>query len=164
MLIVYGDDVEPPLARWWKRPQVLSCYFCDLAPLVAIDSRLGGLYIARCAGLNLNKTKNIGVPPDQVDFSMAARRTIVTCHDHVAQLAQVEVSMLLALRAGPQVPRLFIRWKCVLRHPIQTANYASREESGEHWASVAIPARAKCDRHHKEGQERSPAIPGMGIV
>ncbi|HXX02661.1 MAG TPA: hypothetical protein VEJ00_15700, partial [Candidatus Acidoferrales bacterium] len=130
------------LARWWKRPQVLSCYLRDLAPLMAIDGRLGGLYVTRCAGFNLNKTKNIGVPPDEVDLSRAARRAKVASHDHITQLAQVEVSILFASCAGPQVPRLFIRWKYTLCQPIEAPDNPSREEGGEHCASVAASMHA----------------------
>src|SRR5579862_3691608 len=33
-VIVYGDDIESPLARWWKSLAILASNLGDLAPLV----------------------------------------------------------------------------------------------------------------------------------
>src|SRR5580658_2037192 len=98
--IVYAHDVEPPLARRGLAAQVLSCYRGDFAAFVAIHSRLGSLHVARCARLNLNKAKHIGIPTDQVDFSRLSRRTVVAGHDNIPQAAKVEAGVVLPAPSG----------------------------------------------------------------
>jgi len=57
------------------------------------------------ARLHLDETENIGVPADQIDFAASARRTEITCDDHVASLAQMEVSRVFPLPSFLQMWR-----------------------------------------------------------
>jgi hypothetical protein len=78
---------------------------------MTINRRFSGLYLARCPRFNLNKTKDVPIPSDKVDLSVAARGTEVSCHDHVTQLAQVKTSLFLALGAGLLALRSGVRWQ-----------------------------------------------------
>jgi len=63
---------------------------------VAISGRFGGLYAARRPRLNFNKTRQLGTPADQLDFSRLPRRAVVAGDDDVTQAAQMEVSVRFA--------------------------------------------------------------------
>ncbi len=94
---------------------------------MAVHSRLGSLDIARCSSLNFNKTKNIGVPADQVDFSPLPRRAVVAGHDDVTQPAEMEVSVFFTAPAGALMLRLPVRRQSVLRQPVKAANGCVRK-------------------------------------
>jgi hypothetical protein len=89
---------------------------------VAVHCRLGRLYVERCTGFNLNKTKNIVVPADQVNFSPLPWRAVVSGHDDVTQLAKMEVSVFFAAPAGALMLRLSVRRQSVLRQPVEAAD------------------------------------------
>ena len=97
--IVYADDIEPPLAGGWKTPEIVSSYLCHLPPLMPIHSRLSGLDIVRRARFNFHKTKNIFVPTYQIDLSSTARSAVVPRDQHITDLAEVEVGVLLSAHA-----------------------------------------------------------------
>src|SRR5271169_6185567 len=130
--IVYAHNIESPLARWWKPPEVLSCHRGHLAPFVPVHRRLWSLHIARGPRLNFNETKHIRIPSDQVDFPAAARRTKIARHHLIPQLSQMEVRVLLPMRAGPLMPRPRVSRKHPPRNPIQAVNDRSRETGGQH--------------------------------
>src|SRR5438309_8083326 len=122
MRIVYAYDVESPLTRRWLAAQVFPHHLGDLAALMAIDGRFRGLHIARCAGFNLDKTKHILVPADQVNFSTAARRAEVARHHGIALLAKVEVSVFFPAGSGALVLRTRVRRQHAGGEPIKAVN------------------------------------------
>jgi len=93
---------------------------------VAIHCRFGGLYVARGARLNFDKTQDILVPPNQVDFSPSTRRPKVARHHHVPQTPQVEVRIFLAPPPRPLMHGGIVGRKRSLRHPVQRPNRSLR--------------------------------------
>jgi hypothetical protein len=94
---------------------------------MAVHCRLGSLHVNGCSGLNLNKTNNIVVPADQVDFSPLPRRAVVPGHDDVTQPAEMEVSVFLAAPASALMLRLPVRGQSVLRQPVKAADGCVRK-------------------------------------
>src|ERR1700691_4574809 len=107
--IVYADHIETPLARRWNSPKVTPHPPPHQSPLVPVDSRFPGLYIACGARLNFHEAKNIRVPSDQVKLSPAARRAEVSRHHGVSQLAQMKVSRLFSPPPGAMMCRNLFR-------------------------------------------------------
>src|SRR5256885_1837541 len=99
---------------------------------MSVDCRFRRLHVARCSGLNFNKTKNIRVPADQVNLSPASRRTKVAGDNDIAQSAQVEVSVFFAPRPRPLMLRSRISRDHTMRDPVQTANHSSGYICREH--------------------------------
>jgi hypothetical protein len=130
--IVYAYDIESPLARGRKPPQVLPRHLRNLAPFVPVHRRLRGLYIARGPSLNFNETKNISVPANQVDLPAATRRPEIALHHHISQLSQVEVCVFFPVRTGALVPGPRISREHPPRNPIRAVNDRSRENGGKH--------------------------------
>jgi hypothetical protein len=94
---------------------------------MAVHCRLGSLYVERRTGFNLNKTKYIVVPADQVNLSPLPWRAVVSGHDGVTQLAEMEVSVFFALPAGA-----LMRGQCVWRQsmpgqPVEAADGSVRK-------------------------------------
>lgn len=113
-VIVYAHDVEPPLARGWKPPQIVARHLRHFPSLVPIHRRFGALHIPRRPRLNLYKTKHIFLPSDQVDLSTMAWRPKVARYDHIAFLSQMEVRILLAPHPHSQMSRP-ATWR---KHPV----------------------------------------------
>jgi hypothetical protein len=151
--IVYAHNIESPRTRRWQPPQIFPRYLRHLAPFVPIDRGLGSSYIERRASLNFNETKNIGVPPDQVDFTTAARRAKIARHHHVSEFPQMEECGLFAANTSSQVPRPLVCRKHALSQPVQPLNNRSRDSSRKHdrWRSFNLTKRqaSGCDSTHK---------------
>jgi hypothetical protein len=94
---------------------------------MAVHRRFGSLHVNGCSGLNFNKTKNIVVPADQVDFSPLPHRAVVPGDDDVTQLAQMEVSVFFAVPAGALMLRLPVRRQSVPRQPVEAADGCVRK-------------------------------------
>src|SRR5580765_6125882 len=129
-VIVYAHDVEPPLARRWKPPQVIARHLRHFPSLVPIDSRFRALHIARRPRLNFYKTKHIFLPPDQVDFSTMSRRPKVARNDHITCLSQMEVRIFLTSHAHPQMSRHTTWRKYPVCNPVQGLDHSSSELKG----------------------------------
>jgi hypothetical protein len=72
-----------------------------------IDRSLGGLYIVRGAGLDLDEAEHVFVPTNQVNFSAAAWGAEIARNHYVAETAEVEICVLLAATAGVEMD-----WTC----------------------------------------------------
>ena len=129
--IVYAYYVEPPLARRGLAAQVLSCYGGNFAAFAAVHGGFGSLYITRRPRLNFNKTKHIGIPADQVDFSPLSRRAVVASHDHVPQAAEMEACVVFALPAGALMLRPLVRRQSMPRQPVEAADGGVGEAAGK---------------------------------
>ncbi len=129
--IVYADHVESPLARRWKTPQVLPCDCRNQPALVAVHCRLAGFDIARGSRLNFHKTKDVLVPPDQIDFSPAAWRAEIPCHHGVTQPPQVEICRPLPPSPGAGVFRNFVFRQSPLSQPVQKTEHSPRDPAGK---------------------------------
>jgi hypothetical protein len=86
----------------------------------------------RCSSFNLNKTKYIMIPRDQIDLAWAARRAEVSRYHDVTELAQVKVSGFLSASASPLVRRPPIRGKEMLCERVQTFDDDSSQTGGKH--------------------------------
>jgi hypothetical protein len=155
-VIVYAHNIESPLALRWYPPHVLSGHLSDFLPLVSIHRRLRSFHAVRCSGFNLNKTKYIVIPRDQVDLTMTARRAEVSRHDHIPEPAQVEVSVFFPANTRALVHRPPIGGQNAFREPVQTSNDDSSESGGQHndcfrLRKEQIPG---CDLTHIEGYFR----------
>lgn len=84
-----------------------------------VHGSLGGLYIVGSPGLDLDETKNIVVPADQIDLPASSGRAIVSADHHVATLAQVEVGILFALPSDLLVERQILSVYAALRRSDQ---------------------------------------------
>ncbi len=138
MRIVYAYNIESPLARWWLPSQIFSCHLRHLAPFMTVYGRLRSFHIVRRPRFNFNKTKNILVPADQVDFPSATWRAKIARHHHVSQLPQVEERLFLAVRPDAQVPWPLIGGQHPLSHPIQAMNDRLRDNGREHGRSSSM--------------------------
>jgi hypothetical protein len=125
--IVYADNIESPLARWWKPLQVIARHFRYFPPLVPVYGRLRRFHVARGARLHLDEADHIMIPGNEVNLSVAARRAEVARHDRVAELPQIEVSIFFATRSGAKMGRAFIRSEKKLRERIQSADDRSSD-------------------------------------
>ena len=67
--VVYAYYVEPPLARGFQLPQVLSYDDDDLAAFVTVDRRFRRLHSERRSGLDLDEAKYVFIPSDQIDLA-----------------------------------------------------------------------------------------------
>src|SRR3984885_4121461 len=99
---------------------------------MAVDGGLRRRDSQRSTGLNLNKTEDIGVPANQIDFATELGRTEVSRHHDVTKLSQVEISFFFAPASGALVLREFIGRKGVQREPVQGADGVTGEQSGNH--------------------------------
>src|SRR3954454_149810 len=150
-VIVYADDIEPPLARWWKPPQILARHLRHLAPLVIIDCRLGGLHVTSGSGLNLHKAKYIAIPTDQVNFSAAAWSPVIARDDHVSQLPQVEIGILFPAHSRAQMSRPLVSWKHTDSKSVEAPDYSTRKKGGKHENDCRLrsPQPTGCDETHR---------------
>jgi hypothetical protein len=116
--IIYGNDVETPLARKCHMPQVIACDSGQCPLLVAIHGRFGWLDIASGARLDLDETQHILVPANEVDFSSVMRRPEISRHHYVSTTAQVKVRIFFASLTGALMLRALVRGKGAFRQPI----------------------------------------------
>ena len=156
-VIVYGNHVETPLARRWTVAQKIAGHQRQLLLFGVIYRCLGGLYVMRCPGLDLDKTEHIPVPAHQIQFSARMRGAGVAGDDHVAAPSKIEVGILFSASASTLVSRHLLRWKGSIRQPIENVHGDLRQASGEHeWNSIFTlrPAPTpRCDRnHHRSGR------------
>lgn len=100
--------------------------------LVAIHGGFGRFYVARGAGLDLDETKFIFVPSNEVEFAAMMWRTVIAGNDDVALPSKIEVSFLFAAAAGALMGWSSLRWKRVRRQPIESPQRDLREATGEH--------------------------------
>jgi hypothetical protein len=142
--IVYADHIEPPLARRWKSPKVISHHGGHQTPLVPIDSCFPGLHIARGSRLDFHEAKNIVVPSDQVNLSPGARRAKVSRHHGVAQFPQMKVSRLFPAPPSAMMRRNLLRRQSMLRQPVEEAKRRLRQLPRE-W-----PPGKNASRKHEE--------------
>jgi hypothetical protein len=132
-LVVYAYDIESPLARRWQQSQVFPHYLRYFPPFVAIYSRFRRLHITRPTRLNLDKTKNIVFPCDQVDLSPAAWCPEVAGYDLVAQSPEVKVSGYFPTLSCALMCRTPVRWKQSHGKAFQTSHDRLRNAGGKHW-------------------------------
>ena len=116
-------------------PQVIPRDLGDFASFVTIDSGLRGLYIAGCSRLNLNKTKDIVVPSDEVDFATVAGSTVVSGDNEVAEFPQMEVGVFLPPAAGSLVLWFLVTGEGVRCDPIETADDSAGKDGWNHAAA-----------------------------
>ncbi len=115
-------------------PQVIPRHLRDLQPLMTIDSRLGGLYIARRPCLNFNKTKHIAIPADQVNFATVTWSPVVPGNHQVAEFPQMEVGVFLASPPSSLVCRSLVGKEGMLGNPIETSDDGAGNGGGQHIA------------------------------
>lgn len=114
LLVIDGDHVKPPCRSLGKlsvrkRTQVVANHYAQVVALLPINGGFGWFDVMRGAGLDLDETKNIFVPSDEIDFSMMPRRAVVTGDYHVTLAAKIEVRIFLPPAADKQVRRkLFV--------------------------------------------------------
>src|SRR4051812_21225523 len=110
--VIHRDHVKAPCRRLGKlssreRMQVVTNHDSQVSPLLAIDGGMGRLNVTRGASLDLDEAEHIFVtiscPADQIDLAAMACRAKIPRDHHVAVLAQIEVRVLFAAAAGPEM-------------------------------------------------------------
>jgi len=99
-------------------PKVLVGNGRKPALFIPIDCRLGRLHRARGARLHFNKTQDIVVPANDVDFSPPPSRAKVARHHHISQTPQMEVRILLPAPPGPLMCGNIVGWERSLGDPV----------------------------------------------
>jgi len=107
--VVYGQHVEAPLARGWHLAKEVACDQAQFSLLVVINCGFGWFYVSRSAGFDLDKTKRVLVPSDEVKFTAMMRGSVVSGDDDVALPSKVEVGIFLAATARDLVRRQIVR-------------------------------------------------------
>jgi hypothetical protein len=113
-------------------PQVIPRHLRDLPPLMSIDCRLRGLYIARCPRLNLNKTKHIAIPADQVNFAPVTWSPVVPGNHQVTEFPQMEVGVFLPAPPGSLVFGSLVGAAGIPGDPIETSDDGAGNGCGKH--------------------------------
>jgi len=90
--------------------------------LVPINRGFGGLHIAGSAGLDFDKTQDVLVPADQVDFAAPVGRAKIPGNHHISQLPQMEIGVFLASAAGAEVFIDVFRRQSAPGDPVEDAN------------------------------------------
>ncbi len=119
-------------------PQVLASHAGDLVPLPPVDCRFGGLYVARCAGFDLDEAEHMLVPANQVELTSMADGAPVARHNDVSHLAQMEVGLIFASPPGLDVPGLRRLATEDLGRPIEHIAQRAREPHIRHRGSLRI--------------------------
>jgi hypothetical protein len=111
------------------------CYRGRFAAFVAIHGCLGSLHVTGRPRLNFHKTKHIGTPADQVDFSRVPRSAVVAGADNVARAAKMESRRHLPAPAGALMRRPLVGRQSMPRQPVEAADGSVGEAAGEQvWA------------------------------
>ena len=100
--------------------------------LVPINRGFGRLHIAGSAGLDFDKTEDLLVPADQVDFAAPVGCAKIPGNHHVSQLPQVEIGVFLASAAGAEVFSAAVRWQGPAGDPVEDANCGVSNAAGKH--------------------------------
>jgi len=83
-LVIYREHVKPPLARRGYVMQKVVRHQGQISLLRPIHGRFGGLNRVRSSRLHFYKTKNVPLPPDQIQFTAMLRRAVIARNDGVA--------------------------------------------------------------------------------
>src|ERR1700749_4200732 len=113
-------------------PQVIARDLSNFPPFMPIDRCLRRLYVVRRARLNLNETKDIAVPADEVNFSPMAGRPVVSGNHDVTKPAQIEIGVFLTASACLLMLGAVVGGKGMRGHPIETPNEAARNRGWKH--------------------------------
>jgi hypothetical protein len=105
LFIIYADNIEAPLARWWKTSEVVSCNGTQFAALGWVDCCFCWLHIMRSSSFHFNEAQHILIPTNEIDLAAPAVRSIVTGHDDIAKLPQMKISVFLASPSGQLMRR-----------------------------------------------------------
>jgi hypothetical protein len=103
--VVYGQHIEAALARGWHLAKKVAGNEAEFSFLVSINGGFGGLYVARCSRLDLDKTESVLVPSDEIEFTAMVWGPVVASDDDIALSPQVEVGIFLAATARTLVRR-----------------------------------------------------------
>jgi len=129
--VVYADHIETPLARRWEAAQIFPHDSRYLAPLVPVDGRDPGLYVQSGSRLHLHKAEDIVFPSDEIDFSPAARRAVISRHHGVAQLPQMKVRRFFSALAGAMMRGQFLGRQRACGQPVQEPEHGVGGASGK---------------------------------
>ena len=111
VFIVYGDHIETPLARRRHLPQKIASHKRQFSLFIAVHSGLSGLEVPFGASLDLDKTQDIPVPADQIQFAAMIGRAKISRNDRITPPTKIEVGIFFAPTARPQVFSRVVRWK-----------------------------------------------------
>ena len=71
-VIVYGEPVEPPLARNWYQAQEVAGDHRELLLFMTIYG-FGGLDVMRRPSFHFDKTQDVPIPADKIEFAASMR-------------------------------------------------------------------------------------------
>ena len=72
-VIVYGEHVEPPLARSWHQAQEVAGDHRELLLLMTIYGGFGRLDVMRRPSFHFDKTQDVPIPADKIEFAASMR-------------------------------------------------------------------------------------------
>ncbi len=121
LLIVYGDNVESPLARRGHPTEKFAGNLGQMVLLLTIHRCFGGLDVVAGAGFYFDDAEHVTIPADEIKFSAVVGRAVVASNHDVAAPAEVEVGSLLTPAPGLQMGRNVFRGKSPGGQPIKGA-------------------------------------------
>ena len=131
-VIVYGKHIEAPLARMWHVAHKFAGNQKQFLLFGAVNGGFGGFDIAGGARLDLDETKNIFLPANQVEFAAMIRGAVVAGNDHVSVAAKIEISILFATPSYLLMSGRGIRRERANREPVERAYDGASNLSVEH--------------------------------
>src|SRR5580692_5344882 len=130
--IIHTHYIKTPLARRCHMTKVLPGHRDQVPLLLAVHGGFCGLHVARSTSLDLDKTQNISVPADEIDFSATIRRAEISCHHYISAAAQEEVNIFFSPSSDAQVGGRFVRWQDMSGDPVESADGGVSESTGRH--------------------------------
>lgn len=134
------------MRRLAKTAQIIGNHFAKIAAFLAIDGRLGGLYVARGACFDFDEAQHVFVPADQVDLSVVTWRTEVARDHDVSALAKIKVGVFFATAAGAEMcgSGFLIRWNAIKKMENGVGEAARKHSSRIDRDGVVV-----CDVRHR---------------
>ena len=68
-VIVYGEHVEPPLARIWHQAQQVAGDHRELLLFMTIYGGFGRLEVRRRPSFHFDKTQDVPIPAGKIEFA-----------------------------------------------------------------------------------------------
>jgi len=128
-LKIHAENVEAPGGLAREMVQIFVSHGKQFLQFVAIDGQVGGLDVEGGAGLYFNKTKDIAVPSDEVEFATAAWGAEIAGHNDVAELAQIEVRRFFSAPPGLMVLSYLFGTTSVFKEPVESLESDFGEEA-----------------------------------
>src|SRR6478736_1177473 len=108
----------------------------DFPAFLPVNRGFGRFHVVAGAGLDLDETQYVLMPPNQVDFAATVGRTKIASDHGVSLSSKIEVGVFFATPASAQVLWAFAGWQGLGCYPVKDTNRGVGETAGEHSADA----------------------------